>query len=219
MSISTGVTFPVTGGYRPGGGGGIPAVFSTARVYMDFTAGFYIGRAPADFTGTPSISAAGLLVTGAGNTVSMASTAFSGWFNAVAGTFFVEFVQIAAGGGGLGRVFEVNDGTTTETINIFYNTTYNMNVTDGGVLQASPTVTAPAFGSVVRVAMRYAANDFHFCVNGTLGAADTSGTLPTVTQIHFGNRADTTRELNGYIRRFAYLPAISTNAVLQSMTA
>lgn len=198
----------------------ITTLFSTARIYMDFAAGFYVHRTPSDLTGTPTITAgSGLRATGAGDNVSLGSTAFSSWFNATAGTFFCEFVQNTSGGGTFGRPFEVSDGTTSEFMHVTHNAAqYGLAVTDGGVSQAFVAVAAPAFGTIVRAAARYAANDFQNCINGTLATADTSGTLPTVTQINFGNSAAGTRELNGFVRRFAYFPAVLTNAQLQALT-
>lgn len=188
---------------------------------MDFASAFYIHKSPSDLTGTPTITAGlGLRATGAGDNVSLASTAFSSWFNAAAGTVFVEFTQSSTGGGGLGRVVEISDGASAEIFQFFTPGAGSLvwGVTDGGVSQVSIGLAAPAFGTICRVAMRYAANDFQACINGTLGTADVAGTLPAVTQINLGNRPDGARFMDGYIRRFAYFPAVSTNAQLQLLT-
>ncbi len=200
----------------------VSPLFSAARIYMDFVTGFYIGRSASDMSGTPTVvSGSGLQATGAGNNASLTGTNFSSWFNATAGTFYVEFVQNAAGGGGFGRVFECNDGTTSEMFNMAFNgvASYTFETTDGAALQASSPIAIPAYGTLNKVACRFAVNDFRLCLNGTLGVPDTSGTLPTVTLIHLGNRVDGTRALDGFIRRFAFFPTALDNASMQSLTA
>ena len=196
------------------------ALFSTARMYMDFVNGFYVGVDTTDLTGTPTITAgSGLAVTGAPSTVNLTSTAFSRWFNATAGTFFVEFLQNTSGGGGFGRALEASDGTTSNFISLFYNTNYTYQVTNATVSQAAIAGTNPGFGAINKAAFRFAANDFQLAFNGALGTADVSGAVPTVSQLTFGNSAAATRELNGFVRRVAYFPTSLGNSTMQSLTS
>ena len=152
--------------------------------------------------------------------ISLASTAFSSWFNATEGTFFAQFVQANAGGGNLGRILSISDGTTSERFELYYNGgNYSWDTVDGGAAQASLTVAAGSFNTLKKAAARYKLNDFHECVNGTLATADTAGTLPTVTTMYLGNSAANTRAGNVYIQRVGYFQTIQDNAFLQSVTA
>lgn len=153
-------------------------------------------------------------------TVALTGTAFSSWFNASAGTFFTEVISNNAGAVNAARAYSVSDGTTSNLIEEFYNgTSYVAQVLTATVTQASIAVAGPAVGNLVRAANRYAANDFHNCVNGTLGTADTAGTVPTVDRLHIGNTAAGTRALNGLVRRLAYFQTAQANAFLQTITA
>jgi hypothetical protein len=64
----------------------------------------------------------------------------------------------------------------------------------------------------------YKVDDFSAALGGTLGTPDTSGSLPTVTQLTIGRRI-TDRYLNGYIQRIAYYPVRLANTTLQALTA
>jgi hypothetical protein len=72
--------------------------------------------------------------------------------------------------------------------------------------------------TVIKIAGAYAVNDFQQATNGTLGVADTSGSLPTVTRLALGDIA-VGQKLNGYLRRITYYPLRLSNAQLQNLTA
>jgi hypothetical protein len=60
-------------------------------------------------------------------------------------------------------------------------------------------------------------NDFRGALSGTLTAADTTGTIPTVTQLQLGNGVAIS-VLSGYLQRITYYPRRLTDAELQTLT-
>jgi hypothetical protein len=68
----------------------------------------------------------------------------------------------------------------------------------------------------------YAANSFQAAQNGTLGAEDTAGALPAVSQMTIGSGKYGTdslfKTLNGHIRKIAYWPRRLSNTLLQQLT-
>jgi len=94
-----------------------------------------------------------------------------------------------------------------------------MGVTSSSSVAAS-AVQAAASGRV-KMAMRWAVNDFRAAVNGTLGAADTSGatfTFGTAGSIRWGLVTTNTTRMSGPIELGVLLPRPITDAELTART-
>jgi len=147
----------------------------------------------------------------------------SPWFNSVAGTMYAEAVGVNNVAISTRRFAEFGEVTAQERSILGYNLSFNTRflVQDNGVTQADVQVTTGVTaGSLVKMAAAYATNDFQQASNGTLGTADTSGTLPTPTTLYLGsdNVQTAATTLNGYLRRISYYPRRLSNAELQAIT-
>jgi hypothetical protein len=144
----------------------------------------------------------------------------SPWFNQAGGTIYVEALHGAIPSAAAMAV-EIGDGTNNNRHAVFTVGGASCNYYNfvGGVSQA--TISAPAFAANVvgKFAVGYAVNDFQTVGNGTLGGADTSGSLPTnLNKMFIGNNVGTASFWGGWLRRITYYPRRLTNAELQTLT-
>jgi hypothetical protein len=88
---------------------------------------------------------------------------------------------------------------------------------DGGVTQATP---ASAGSGVLRNKAAFAAklDDFAISVNGSAAVTDTSGTMPTPTELKLNPRMISGLTGNLHIKRLAYYASRKTNAELQVLS-
>jgi hypothetical protein len=152
----------------------------------------------------------------AADSCQLTGTNFSSWFNATQGTFFARGQRRLTSNTGM--LLSANDATNSEAMGLGSSTTGRWLIRDGGsdVASISPgTVTA---NTTYRIAGAYAVNDAQAALNGTLGTADTSLTLPTVNQLDIG-RDRVSVYLDGYVELIKYWPTRLPNATLQSLTA
>lgn len=150
------------------------------------------------------------------DSASMTGTSFSSWYNQTQGTFVVE-AEVPYGAASP-RTISLSDNTTNNVIEVYGaspNQAYEVKAAT--VAQANIQIAATT-GSVVKQAFTYATNDFRFAINGILGTADTAGTVPTVSQLNMGNRADGLRPGTLHIRRVQFYPVALPSAI-QSLTA
>lgn len=139
----------------------------------------------------------------------------SPWFNATEGTLYGQFDSVASG---TRTVTAINDGTSNESIRLrTISTDPFFTVTDGGVDQANIDAGTVASYTSYKFAGAYKANDFATCINGGTVQTDTSGTLPTVTQMMLGTSA-ATNYLNGHLQRVTYYPRRLSDGELQTIT-
>jgi hypothetical protein len=123
------------------------------------------------------------------------------------------------------RVFNINNGTSNESTyfaasNVGDDGFYE-EITDGGASQGTPSTGIGILSlNGNKVAGFYALNDFGVLVDGEVSAhTDTSATMPTLTNLQLGYAQDVaSRELNGFILRFAYFPSRMTTAQLRILT-
>jgi len=157
-------------------------------------------------------------VTRAADVAVISGANFTPWYNQSEGTIIASWsttdavVPLALG------VFSVSNGTTAEGIQIRRIAGSNdvrFIVIDGGATQYFSAIAASSGVNIS--ALAYRTNDFIGANNGTLGTADTSGTLPTVTQAEIGFGQDLTY-LNGRLRNVTYYPTRLTDAQLQALT-
>lgn len=138
------------------------------------------------------------------------------WFNATEGTLYAQFDNVASG---TRTMAAINDGTSNESIRLrSIGTNPYLTVTDGGVDQADIDAGTIAANTSYKLAGAYKANDFAACISAGTVQTDTSGTLPTVTQMMLGTSA-AANYLNGHLQRLVYYPSRLTNAQLQTITA
>jgi hypothetical protein len=132
------------------------------------------------------------------------------------GTIVVDAVtNVAAGQLG---VFSINDGTANEYIDA--RTLGAGFVADGGATQVTFSYAPMTAGVLAKTAVAWAVNDFAASRNGGTVSTDTSGTVPTVTQIQLGNLIGTagTYSINGGITRLRVYGKRLPNAQLQALT-
>jgi hypothetical protein len=142
----------------------------------------------------------------------------SPWFNASAGTIYVE--SVLAGDAVNKDAISIDDGTSNNTIQIRWSSgaLAQAAVTVGGVNQAS---IAPAgystVGTVYKRAFAFAVNDFQQVINGTSVGIDTSGSLPTVTTMRLSSVASL-GQMCGYFRRMTFYPRRMAQAEMITIT-
>jgi hypothetical protein len=145
----------------------------------------------------------------------------SPWFNASAGTTYFEGVTFDSLAAAFPRAFQFNDSTNNNVIQITRNNSSGnarMSVVAGGVAQAAADATAWTLNATTKAALAYATNDFAIVANGGLATTDTSGTVPTVSNLLLGSQALGASFINGYLRRITYYPRRLSNAELQAIT-
>jgi len=139
----------------------------------------------------------------------------SPWHNAVEGTWYVKFIPMTISASTFPRQISANDGTVNNNIRIGISgsTAFSGAVTTGGVAQAAITAGTPTALTVAKVALSYKENDFQAAANGTLGTADVSGTVPTVTGVYLG-RDPSGVYSNSWLQQVIYYPAVKNTQTL-----
>lgn len=144
----------------------------------------------------------------------------SPWYNASAGTLFVEFSRPSPAAQSF--VSEISNNTFDEFIGIYTDTVPNLiaQIRDGGGSQANFTLVSGSGTAnlTYKQAVAFALNDFAACSNGGAVGADTSGTLPSPSRLNIGNFNGSSQFTNGYLRRITYYPRRLSNAELQGIT-
>lgn len=196
-------------------------VWANRNTAQDGVSGIFIWGAQAEASAFPTsyIPTVASTVTRAPDVAVMTGTDFSPWYNQNEGTIIASWSTTDAVTSTILGVFGVTDGTANERIQIRRVAASNAAgfiVADGGVTQYIDQITASSGINIS--ALAYRVNDFIGANNGTLGVADTSGTLPTVTQADIGFAPGLTY-LNGHLRNITYYPTRLTNAQLQALTA
>lgn len=150
----------------------------------------------------------------AADVCTLSGTAFSSWFNSTEGTFLATGERAITSN--FGRLLSANANNTTSAFDLGASTTGRWLITNT-TSQADITAGTVSANTAFKVAGAFANNDAQMAVNGTLGTADTSVSLPTVSQLDIG--ADRTAVyLNGRIRSIKFWPTRLPNATLQSLT-
>jgi hypothetical protein len=109
-----------------------------------------------------------------------------------------------------------DDGTSNEVVSVGHTAAaaLNLTVTDGGAAQTAPLTSGTATAHTwEKVAVSWKAADFLISDNGAAAAADTSGTLPTVTSLDIGPT------LAGHISHILVVPAEKSAAEVAAMAA
>lgn len=149
---------------------------------------------------------------------SIIGSAFTSFYNQSEGTLVFRGIKQALQPTVTPSYLGVDDATAGNSIILYGGSAESANVDAGGVAQANVGgVTQAAALTSFAIAMRYKANDFAFCLNGGAVSADTSGTVPTVTQMLVGNRLGSSF-MGGWIQSVQYYNQIKSNAQLQTLS-
>ncbi|MFO1417228.1 MAG: hypothetical protein U1E83_01025 [Methylotetracoccus sp.] len=172
-----------------------------------------IGKAPTSYIQTTSAT-----VTRAADLLTLSGTEYSRVFNPVAGTILIEVSDIGYPVSGSNTYFgSFDDGGGNNLIGLLDSGALNrFQVTASGVGQAS---VDPTYGGQVRktVVAAYKGNDFACSVNGSAVVTDTSGSLPSVTQLAIGAAAGLTRG-RVCVERLIYWPVRLPDQQIQNLS-
>ena len=134
-------------------------------------------------------------------------TAFSDFYNQSEGTFYAEFEPRELSTSITNTAFELSNGTGAERILSHVDSQIHAYFVDGGNVQANLDGGTNTVGVLNRLALSYKANNIQVSVSGGAVVSDTSASIPTVDRLIIGNQVDdTTRLLNGHVKRFIYWP-------------
>jgi hypothetical protein len=197
------------------------AVRDSGTTIGDGTSGILIwgAQAEAGAFATSYIPTVASTVTRAADNATITGTNFSSWYNASEGTIVASADSVRpAATSPATRVFQFDDGISANN-SIRSGSTATLQVVDAGVsvVNLIPSPVIPFDGTVFKFASAYKANDFASVTTGAV-ATDTSGTVPTVTQLGLGSGANA-GILNGHIRTFTFYATRLTNAQLQAVAA
>lgn len=156
-------------------------------------------------------------VTRSADAASMTGTNFSSWYNQGEGTVYFETLTTTAGTDKYN--FEIGDGTANNRISaLSQSSNQDAYVIVNGSVVANANL-AISRASSIRGAIGFKVNDIRSAFNGSLGAADTSATIPSVNALYLGSARSALVPLNGTIAKIAYYPLRVTNAQLQALTS
>lgn len=175
---------------------------------------------------TSAVATTTAAVTRDADAITLSGPSFTGMWNAAEGTILVEFSMAAAPpGSSFPIILSANDTTANERVAMSITETtgaINFGLTDGGVVQATCVAGSAAYaGAAMRYIGAWKLNDVRSAASGVLSTADTSATVPTVTQLQVGIQAGsggTTAVTPIHYRRIAYWPLRLPDAALQSLT-
>jgi hypothetical protein len=146
-------------------------------------------------------------------------------FNASEGTLIVEWVPETLSYTEYVRILELGDGSANNLISLLATPSANrvsLLVNAGGVTQADTGLTSTAYlgAGTNKAAIAFKANRAITACNGTLGAEDTSLTVPAgITKLNLLGPTVGTYGFNfGWVRKVTYYPMALSNAQLQSLT-
>jgi hypothetical protein len=140
---------------------------------------------------------------------------FSGFWNASEGSFAVEGDTPASGTKSL--VSADNATANESTILRTLATDPLFIVTDGGVAQASIDAGTVVSGTAFKLAAAYTVNDFAVSKDGAAVVTDSSGTIPTPTQLNIGSDASGNYAC-GHISRLRYYNTRLLNSQLVELS-
>jgi hypothetical protein len=194
-----------------------PATAATPDFEGDGVSGGYVSRPQLEVGAFPTsyIPTTTAHVTRAADSVSVALGA---WHNAAAGTLLVD--ASAFGNRYPFALAQLWDGSFANRIGLLRVGAAGVTgrVTTGGVQYADLPVPVTAQVSSTRAALAYSAAAVQAVCNGSVTTADSSVTLPVVTELVVGRSDGADTYLNGHVRRVVYWPVRLYSADLQRAT-
>jgi hypothetical protein len=152
----------------------------------------------------------------------------SSWYNQTEGTVFGSGDFVNAGAANSSRIISLA-GANTGIDEISFHTRISIGTGDGSIFGAvtvnsslegdlNAPIGFPNLSGGYRSAIAYKANDFGLSSNGLTPTVDTSGTLPTITQLIIMGNVRFQSRLSGHVRRIAFWPVRLANPTLQAIT-
>ena len=140
---------------------------------------------------------------------SITGTAFSGWYRQDEGTMFAEFGPYGNGGATKNAgIVQIDSGSAANRIGLFgggiISPVFIVDTSSVNQVYISASLISPSATS--KISGSYKINDFARAVNGSNLGTDSSGSVPTVSQMLIGTGSAGVSELNGTIRRLTYWP-------------
>ena len=188
---------------------------------VDFTIRIGLPQMEQGAFATSAIPTTSATATRAADVASITGSNFSSWYNQTEGTVFTDCsINYTVPGTMFPLMSSLNDGTSNNRIeNGFLTSTLaGYEVVASGSTQVGVYPNASS-ALTRRLATNYQLNNFAVSVNGGSVSTDTSGILPTVSQLRIGDRVGGAgNTLNGTIRRLTYFSTRLNNEVLQRIT-
>jgi hypothetical protein len=196
---------------------------STTNYTGDGTSGIFVFGAQLEVGAFPTsyIPTTTTALTRAADVASV--NTLSPWFNASAGTIYVEASIPFTTANSRGPI-RFDDGTDSNRImmrNGGASSRLDGRVVSGGsnVANLESAATAITANTTFKAALAYAVDDYSMSLNGGTPLTDTSGALPIgLSRLLIGN-AENTTNAGSLIRRITYYPTRLSNAQLQAITA
>ena len=145
---------------------------------------------------------------------------FTSFWNASEGSFVTEADSIGYATTGSDRYIIAFNSSGTANIShaIFLPSTGLTFDVYNSAIQARISNTQPNAGVVFKLASAYKVNDFAASLNGGAVQTDTSGTVPTITNVGIGHYPSFNQYSNCHIARLRYYNTRLTNSQLQGLT-
>jgi hypothetical protein len=173
---------------------------------------------------TSPILTTGAAATRLADVASITGTNFSSFWNQTEGTIVARAStsEIYGGTNRFPRMFNANDATTNNRINMAYGvlssvTDFRPSITTGGVAQADFISITNTAANGKTYALAYKLDDSAVTFEGRTPVGDTGCTIPTTTRIELGAQVGGTF-LNGHLQSITYYAKRLPNATLQSLT-
>jgi hypothetical protein len=192
----------------------------SAGAAVDFTLRIGLPQLELGAFATSVIPTTTTALTRAADVATMTGANFSGWYNQTEGTLLTTTLAFNQTFAPNRFISTIDDGTTSNIIGAYIATDLNATtfVVNGGVAQYQEVISTVSNTSANKISVTYKANNFTSACNGVIGPVDTSGNVPVVNKITFGNRTDGARPLNGWVRAFSYYPKQLSAGQLQALT-
>ena len=141
------------------------------------------------------------------------------WYNQSTGSFINDVSWASSSGTGFPMFLRVDDTTSNNRWNAFYNQSANSLGIDafaGGSSQGGGSNAASTSGTA-KIASAQTLNNANFAFNGTLKTLDTSWTPPTVTRLFLGS-SGTNHDARKWFKTLKYYPTRVSDTQLQLLT-
>lgn len=230
-SGSTGTITPVGNGwYRCTTTRTLLAGLTTTEIFLanadnganytgDGTSGVYLWGAQLEqgAFATSYIPTTSAQVTRNADQASMTGTNFSSWYNASAGTLYVDF-DLLASVNNLG-IYSINLTSSALNNRMDFRTSGANNTAAGVALNSASVTFLSVIGINQKLISAYAVTDSAATKNGLAVTSYSLATMPTVDRLLIGQLDTGSNQLNGHIRTIRYYSQRLSNTTLQSLTA
>lgn len=143
------------------------------------------------------------------------------WYNTTEGTLNVDaFNGVQSNTVGIVAIDRAaSAGQNRITLIRVSSTNIEALVSVGGTTQYQTSIAGNGNNALNKVSMGYKTNNFRQALNNSLGALDASGGIPTIDTLRLGAWGGSTANVyNGWIQKFKYYPARTSDTQLQLLT-